>query len=89
MKHMCGPADGIKIATQAVCKKYKDGKMECHCNTENCNGQCTPGNWTTMPTSMSTKMMSTEKTIEQVKRKDETDMMAEKISEDAVCSSAT
>ena len=68
MEHMCGPADGTKIDTPAVCNKYKDGKMECHCNTENCNGKCKPGTWTNMTTmlpSMSTKMMSTEKTIEQ------------------------
>ena len=95
MKHMCGPADGTKIDTPAVCKKYKDGKMECHCNTENCNGQCTPGTWTTMLPSMSTKMMSTaktmstEKTMEQGIREDNMDMMVEKISKDAACSSAT
>merc|ERR1712018_184810 len=92
MKHMCGPADGTKIDTPAVCQKYKDGKMECHCNTENCNGKCKPGTWTNMTTmlpSMSTKMMSTEVTVAKERRDDKMDMMAEKISKDAVCSSAT
>ena len=100
MKHMCGPS-GVTIATPAVCYKHKDGKMECHCNTENCNGHCKPGTWmnNTSP-SMTTAMMVTG-TATKMDAKTMTPTVpeeaagrnviteAEKISGDAVCTSAT
>ena len=55
---MCGAAAVEKPTTAAVCLMYKDGKLECHCHAENCNGHCKPGTWTTMMPKMSTKMMS-------------------------------
>ena len=102
MKHMCGPS-GVTIATAAVCYKHKDGKMECHCNTENCNGECTPGTWVDNPEhSMTTAMKGTAtemgtgtaKTMTPTKPEQAPGARmsiteAEKTSADAVCKSAT
>jgi len=55
---MCGAEGDEKPTTPAVCLKYKDGTLKCHCHAENCNGHCKPKTWTTAMPSMSTKMMS-------------------------------
>ena len=95
---MCGAAGVDKPTTAAVCLMYKDGKLECHCHAENCNGHCKPGTWTTMMPKMSTKMMSDgtkmtmkptvaeEEPAEETRNDEKKDM---KVSSDAVCTMAT
>ena len=94
---MCGAAGVEKPTTAAVCLMYKDGKLECHCHAENCNGHCKPGTWTTMMPKMSTKMMTEgtkmtkptvaeEEPAEETRNDEKKDM---KVSSDAVCTMAT
>ena len=91
---MCGAAGVDKPTTAAICMMYKDGKLECHCHAENCNGHCKPGTWTTMMPKMSTKMMSdstkmTKPTVAEEVREDPMAVMDMKVSSDAVCTMAT
>jgi len=100
---MCGAAGVDKPTTAAICMMYKDGKLECHCHAENCNGHCKPGTWTTMMPKMSTEMMSdgTKMTMKPTvaKRIDPglipglipglVGLIPEKMSTDAVCMMAT
>ena len=95
---MCGAEGDTKPTTgTAVCLKFKDGKLQCHCTEENCNGHCKPGTWATMMPKMSTKMMSEETKMtkptvaeeepaEETRNDEKKDM---KVSSDAVCTMAT
>jgi len=91
---MCGAAGVDKPTTAAVCLMYKDGKLECHCHAENCNGHCKPGTWTTMMPKMSTEgtkmtmkpTVAEEEPAEETRNDEKKDM---KVSSDAVCTMAT
>lgn len=91
---MCGDAGVKKPTTAAICMMYKDGKLECHCHAENCNGHCKPGTWTTMMPKMSTMMsdgtkMTMKPTVAEESRMDPMATMDMKVSSDAVCTMAT